>query len=97
MVFNEIPSLATKLRLHVLEPIKQRLVAKDEIVEVLGIALIASENAFLLGPPGTGKSAIVHELASRLQGKAFDYLLTRFTEPSELFGPFDLRKLRDVI
>ncbi len=95
MVFNEIPSLATKLRLHVLEPIKQRLVAKDEIVEVLGIALIASENAFLLGPPGTGKSAIVHELASRLQGKAFDYLLTRFTEPSELFGPFDLRKLRD--
>lgn len=95
MVFNEIPSLATKLRLHVLEPIKQRLVAKDEIIEVLGIALIASENAFLLGPPGTGKSAIVHELASRLQGKAFDYLLTRFTEPSELFGPFDLRKLRD--
>jgi MoxR-like ATPase len=71
------------------------LVAKDEIIEVLGIALIASENAFLLGPPGTGKSAIVHELASRLQGKAFDYLLTRFTEPSELFGPFDLRKLRD--
>lgn len=95
MVFNEIPSLATKLRLHVLEPIKQRLVAKDEIIEVLGIALIASENAFLLGPPGTGKSAIVHELASRLQGKAFDYLLTRFTEPSELFGPFDLRRLRE--
>ena len=25
----------------------------------------------------------------------FDYLLTRFTEPNELFGPFDIRKLRE--
>lgn len=88
-------TLATKLRQQVLEPIKRRLVAKDEIVEILGIALIAGENAFLLGPPGTGKSALVHELAGRLRGCPFDYLLTRFTEPSELFGPFDLRKLRD--
>jgi MoxR-like ATPase len=38
---------------------------------------------------------LVHQLAGRLQGKTFDYLLTRFTEPNELFGPFDIRKLRD--
>src|SRR5207253_4896502 len=53
------------------------------------------ENLFLLGPPGTAKTAIVHELGRRLSGKVFDYLLTRFTEPNELFGPFDIRKLRD--
>jgi MoxR-like ATPase len=79
----------------VLEPIKRRLVGKDEIVEVMGVSLIAGENTFLLGPPGTGKSALVQELASRLNGRTFDYLLTRFTEPSELFGPFDLRRLRE--
>src|SRR4029077_15375276 len=50
---------------------------------------------FLLGPPGTAKSAIVRELSRRLQGRTFDYLLTRFTEPNELFGPFDIRKLRE--
>jgi MoxR-like ATPase len=87
--------LAARLRTDVLEPIKQRLVGKDEIIEVLGVALAAGENAFLLGPPGTGKSALVHELAARLSGRSFDYLLTRFTEPSELFGPFDLRRLKD--
>ncbi|QEG39810.1 AAA family ATPase [Roseimaritima ulvae] len=88
-------ALAGRLRAEVLEPIKQRLIGKDEIVEVLGVALTAGENAFLLGPPGTGKSALVQELGQRLDGRTFDYLLTRFTEPSELFGPFDLRRLRD--
>ncbi len=91
----ELGTLASRLRASVLEPIKQSLVGKDEIVEVLGVALAAGENAFLLGPPGTGKSALVQELAARLSGRSFDYLLTRFTEPSELFGPFDLRRLKD--
>jgi MoxR-like ATPase len=86
---------AAAIRTEVLDPIKSRLIGKDEIVEVLGISLVAGENTFLLGPPGTGKSALVHELAARLGGRSFDYLLTRFTEPSELFGPFDLRKLRE--
>lgn len=92
---SEIASLAAHLRTDVLQPIKERLIGKDEIVEVLGVALAAGENAFLLGPPGTGKSALVQELSARLSGRTFDYLLTRFTEPSELFGPFDLRRLKD--
>jgi len=87
--------IATELRRDVLDPIKLRLVGKDEIIEVLGVSLVAGENTFLYGPPGTAKSALVQELASRLGGRAFDYLLTRFTEPSELFGPFDLRRLRE--
>ncbi len=37
----------------------------------------------------------MHYLAARLEGRTFDYLLTRFTEPNELFGPFDIRKLRE--
>src|SRR4029077_19679788 len=41
------------------------------------------------------KSALVQDLARRLDGHVFDYLLTRFTEPNELFGPFDIRKLRE--
>ena len=36
----------------------------------------------------------MHDLSRRLEGNEFSYLLTRFTEPSELFGPFDIRKLR---
>ena len=80
----------------VLEFIKQSFVGKDEIIDLLGIALIAKENVFLLGPPGTAKSAIVHQLSACIEGgKNFEYLLTRFTEPNEIFGPFDIRKLKE--
>ena len=80
----------------VLDFIKNTFVGKDEIVDLLGICLVARENAFILGPPGTAKSAIVRLLSSCIEnGKNFEYLLTRFTEPSEIFGPFDIRKLKE--
>lgn len=80
----------------VLQHLKQSFVGKDEIIDLLGITLIARENAFLLGPPGTAKSAIIRQLSNCItDGKNFEYLLTRFTEPNELFGPFDIRKLKD--
>jgi MoxR-like ATPase len=90
-----IDLLSERLRTGVLDVLKQRFVAKDHIIDLMGVCLIAQENLFLLGPPGTAKSALVHQLAGRLDGRCFDYLLTRFTEPNELFGPFDIRKLRD--
>lgn len=92
---DEALAHAQKLREIILEPMKKLFVSKDEIIEALGICLVAGENLFILGPPGTAKSAIVMELARRMQGKVFDYLLTRFTEPNEIFGPFDIRKLRE--
>jgi MoxR-like ATPase len=84
-----------RLRSEVLAPMKSAFVGKDEIIDLLGICLVGGENLFLLGPPGTAKSALVHNLSARLRGQTFDYLLTRFTEPNELFGPFDIRKLRE--
>jgi MoxR-like ATPase len=87
--------LSRRLTSEVLDPLKRCFIDKDEIVDLLGVALVAGENLFLLGPPGTAKSALVQELARRIDGRVFDYLLTRFTEPNELFGPFDIRRLRE--
>lgn len=80
------------LLLHV----KETFIGKNEIIDLLGITLLARENAFLLGPPGTAKSAIVRALSKGVtDGKNFEYLLTRFTEPNEIFGPFDIRRLKE--
>ena len=86
---------ARSLRTGVIDPMKSVFVGKDDIIDLMGVALAAGEHLFLLGPPGTAKTALVHELARRLDARTFDYLLTRFTEPSELFGPFDIRRLRE--
>lgn len=88
---NPIEKLNTVLRFA-----KDSFIGKDEIIDLLGISLIARENAFLLGPPGTAKSAIIRLLSGCIKdGKNFEYLLTRFTEPNELFGPFDIRRLKE--
>ncbi len=87
--------IARRLVAEVLEPMKRDFVGKDEIIDLLGVALVGGENVFLLGPPGTAKSALVQSLGRRMRGATFDYLLTRFTEPNELFGPFDIRRLRE--
>lgn len=81
---------------NVLNYLKSTFVGKDEIIDLLAISLVARENAFLLGPPGTAKSAIIKSFADCItDGKNFEYLLTRFTEPNEIYGPFDIRKLKD--
>lgn len=87
--------LGRRIQEEVLAPLKMAFIGKDEVIDLMGIALVAGENLFILGPPGTAKSALVQELARRIDGQVFDYLLTRFTEPNELFGPFDIRRLRD--
>ena len=81
---------------QVLSYVKESFVGKDEIVDLLAVSLIARENAFLLGPPGTAKSAIIRQLSACIEdGRNFEYLLTRFTEPNEIFGPIDIRKLKE--
>lgn len=95
MNHDEIADIARRLDAEILQPLKQSFVGKDEIIDLMGVSLAARENLFLYGPPGTAKSALVHSLAGRIHGHTFDYLLSRFTEPNELFGPFDIRKLRE--
>ena len=65
-------ALGQRLTEVVLEPMKQAFVGKDEIIDLLGISLVARENLFILGPPGTAKSALVQQLARRFDGQVFD-------------------------
>jgi MoxR-like ATPase len=90
-----IPTIGERLNAEVLDPMKRTFVGKDEVIDLLGVCLLGGENLFILGPPGTAKSALVQTLGQRLHGQTFTYLLTRFTEPNELFGPFDIRRLRE--
>ena len=68
---------------------------KSEPIRLMLIAAIAGEHMVLVGPPGTAKSALVRLFAKLVQAQYFEYLLTRFTEPNELFGPIDIQRFRE--
>jgi MoxR-like ATPase len=73
------------------------MVGRAQMAELMLLASVASEHLLVIGPPGTAKSAVVRRVAQALGGRYFEYLLGRFTEPSELFGPVDLSKLRQGV
>src|SRR5882724_8138956 len=71
------------------------LVEREALVEMIALAAVAGEHVLVIGPPGTAKSEAVRRISRATGGQYFEYLLGRFTEPSELFGPVDLRKLKE--
>jgi MoxR-like ATPase len=83
------------LRREVIDDLKQRFVGRDEVIDLIALAAVAGEHLFLLGPPGTAKSALIRYFASSVDGRYFEYMLTRFSEPNEIFGPIDLARLRE--
>jgi MoxR-like ATPase len=68
---------------------------KQEIIRLLLVSAIAGEHMVIIGPPGTAKSAIIRMFARLIDARYFEYLLTRFTEPNELFGPVDIKEFRE--
>src|SRR3954468_10424726 len=73
-------------------------VQKQEVIDLMAIAAIAQEPLLLVGPPGTAKSDLVIKFKDALgvtDEDYFEYMLTRFTEPSEIIGAIDIAKLRD--
>lgn len=71
------------------------LVERGALVETIALAAVAGEHVLVIGPPGTAKSEAARRIAAALGGRYFEYLLGRFTEPGEIFGPVDLVKLRE--
>ncbi len=70
---------------------------KDGVIDLMTLCAIAQEPLLLVGPPGTAKSALVLKFREALaisDQAYFEYMLTRFTEPSEVMGPIDIEQLR---
>jgi MoxR-like ATPase len=91
---NPLEEAARHLR-HIIRSATRGLVGREQLAELIVLAAVAQEHLLVIGPPGTGKSAVVRRVAQALGGRYFEYLLGRFTEPSELFGAVDLKKLRE--
>ncbi|MCA9173658.1 MAG: AAA family ATPase [Planctomycetales bacterium] len=73
-------------------------VEKQHLIDLMVVAAVAQEPLLLVGPPGTAKSDLVLKFKDALgldETDYFEYMLTRFSEPSEIIGPIDINELRD--
>ena len=89
--------IVARLRSAVIDPLKTRFVERDEVIDLIALATVAGEHLFLFGPPGTAKSALIRHFALAVDGRYFEYMLTRFSEPNEIFGSVDIARLRDGV
>ena len=74
------------------------LVDKQHLIDLMVTAAVAQEPLLLVGPPGTAKSDLILKFKDAIgirDEDYFEYMLTRFTEPSEIIGPIDINQLRE--
>ncbi len=77
------------------QELKAQFLERDAIIDAILACLIAKQHVLLLGPPGTGKSALVSALSSSIRStNHFQWLLTKFSTPEEVFGPISLTALQ---
>jgi MoxR-like ATPase len=93
---REIDDIRARINLHRRE-LREYFVNRDEEIDLATICACAQEPLLFVGPPGTAKSDLVVKFVESLglgQDDYFEYMLTKFTEPSEILGPIDIDLLK---
>ncbi len=76
------------------EELGRPFIGREEEARAIALSIISGEHIVLIGEPGTAKSAMARRAAELINARFFKYLLTKFTEPDELFGPLDINALK---
>jgi MoxR-like ATPase len=78
------------------EELNARFFERGELIDGALCALLSAQHVLIIGPPGTAKSMLAEELCQRIEGaNYFQWLLTKFSTPEEIFGAVSLKALEN--
>lgn len=78
------------------DELNRMFLERTELIDGALTALLSANHVLLVGPPGTAKSMLADELCRRIEGaNYFQWLLTRFSTPEEIFGAVSLKGLEE--
>lgn len=86
--------------LNVQQSLNKNIIGRESVIKSALLSLVAGENILLIGPPGTAKSMIARSVSQVIDGgqggrsNYFEYLLTKFSTPEEIFGPLSISELK---
>ena len=80
---------------YLIKAASTELYGKENIIKASILSVLAGQNIFLYGPPGTAKSMIARRISKIFKDtNIFEHLMHRFCTPEELFGPVSLSELK---
>ena len=80
--------------LAVIADVNASVAEREELVEMIAIALLTRKNLFVLGDPGQAKSYAINLFRQHITGaRQFERLLSKQSDEEQLFGRVDLASL----